>query len=188
MNRLSPLSLLQKHFGANDQALRTVYQHSLAVARKAVAIARTQPRPGIDLAFVEEAALLHDIGVCLVHAPDLNCFGPAPYIRHGIIGREILEAEGLPRHAMVCERHIGVGLTVQDIEIQKLPLPPREMAPVSDEEQIVALADLFFSKRRGELSREKSIAEVRRSLGKFGAQKVAIFNQWIDTYRLLPGS
>ena len=30
---------------------------------------------------------------------------------------EILEAEGLPLHALVCERHIGVGLSVRDIEV-----------------------------------------------------------------------
>ena len=36
---------------------------------------------------------------------------------------KMLDSEGLPQHALVCERHIGVGLTMEDIRLQKLPLP-----------------------------------------------------------------
>jgi uncharacterized protein len=180
---LKPLALLEKYFGANYEAFDTVYEHSRAVADKALSIAKRQHLP-LDLRFIEEAALLHDIGVARIHAPSMHCFGNKPYVCHGIIGREILEAEGLPRHAMVCERHIGVGLTVEDIARQKLPLPSREMAPVTDEEHIVTLADLFFSKRKGELTREKSVDEVRHALGKFGAEKVVTFDAWLARFSL----
>ncbi|GFO69716.1 HD family phosphohydrolase [Geomonas limicola] len=181
---MSPYTLLEKHFGANRTGCELVYRHSRMVADKALAIARHNADQPLDLGFIEEAALLHDIGVARVHAPKLNCFGHAPYICHGILGREMLEAEGLPRHALVCERHIGVGLSVEDIAAQKLPLPPREMAPTCREERIVTLADLFFSKRPGELEREKSLAEVRADLFKFGPHKVAILEGWLR--ELLP--
>lgn len=183
---MNPLALLEKHFGANRVALDIVYRHSQMVADKALAIARGARSQGLDLAFIEQAALLHDIGVARVYAPQLHCLGQAPYICHGIIGREILEAEGFPLHALVCERHIGVGLSVSDIASQGLPLPDREMSPVSTAERIVALADLFFSKKGGDLEREKSLSQVRGDLLKFGPNKVIIFETWLR--ELLPGA
>jgi uncharacterized protein len=184
---LDPYALLEKQFGANRAGLEIVYRHSRMVADKALAIAQGAQVPGLDLGFIEEAALLHDIGVCRIHAPMLHCFGKTPYICHGIIGREILEAAGLPRHALVCERHIGVGLSARDIAHQKLPLPEREMSPVTPSERIVALADLFFSKKVGGLEREKSASRVRQDLHKFGPEKVAIFERWLCEFRLAPG-
>lgn len=182
---LDPAALLEKHFGANRAAFEIVLAHSRTVADKALAIARTRPQlDRRDLDFIEEAALLHDIGVCAIHAPKLGCFGSAPYICHGIIGRGILEAEGLPEHALVCERHIGVGLTASDIALQGLPLPEREMAPVTLCERIVALADLFFSKKEGELTLEKSADRVRSDLARFGAEKVVIFDRWLREFDL----
>lgn len=181
---MNPIALLEKHFGDNRAGFEIVCRHSRMVADKALAIASSAPHHELDLGFIEEAALLHDIGVCGVHAPKLNCFGSAPYICHGIIGRNILEAEGLPLHALVCERHIGVGLTALDIALQQLPLPEREMAPVSSCERIVALADLFYSKKGGELDREKSAAQVKSDLLKFGQDKVLIFENWLSDFGL----
>jgi len=182
---LNPVALLEKHFSDNKPAFEIVYRHSRMVADKALSIANCATNAdGLDLRFIEEAALLHDIGVCGIHAPKLHCFGSEPYICHGIIGRKILEAEGLPRHALVCERHIGVGLTAQEIANQRLPLPEREMSPVSRCERIVALADLFYSKKQGELESEKSAAQVRCDLLRFGEEKVAIFERWLSDFAL----
>ena len=79
----------------------------------------------------------------------------------------------------MCERHIGVGLTGEDITAQNLPLPVREMVPISLEERIICFADLFFSKRPGELHLEKTVDEVRKNLGTFGKGKVALFEAWL---------
>jgi uncharacterized protein len=185
---LTPHALLEKHFSGNDAARAIVYLHSRMVADKAVAIAKNAGLNEVEIRFIEEAALLHDIGVCRIHAPKMHCFGNAPYICHGIIGREILEAEGLPQHAMVCERHIGVGLSAEDIVNQRLPLPRREMSPQTMPERIVALADLFYSKKVGELELEKSHEQVREDLGRFGAEKVVIFENWLSDFRLLAGA
>ena len=179
-------ALLEKYF-TSPTALEIVLQHSRLVVTKALRITDSLGRPDIDRRFIEEAALLHDIGVSRVNAPDIGCRGHEPYIRHGIIGREILEAEGLPRHALVCERHIGVGLTIGEILKQGLPLPEREMSPITVEERIVCFADLFYSKSPGFIAVEKTFAKVRNSIGKFGEEKVRIFDSWLREFDISPG-
>jgi uncharacterized protein len=177
-------ALLKKYF-IDQSALAIVLEHSRLVAARTREVAETLAAP-VDLQFVEEAALLHDIGVSRVHAPKMFCYGSLPYICHGLAGREILEAEGLPRHALVCERHIGVGLTAEDIRQQKLPLPARDMVPLSLEEEIICFADLFYSKNPDSVAVMKSRDEVRASLGKFGGEKITIFDRWYA--RLCPAT
>jgi uncharacterized protein len=174
------ITLLKKHF--NSAAFAIIYEHSQMVATKALHIARNIGSPLPDLQFIEEAALLHDIGVSCVHAPHSHCRGSAPYICHGILGRQILENEGLPRHAMVAERHIGVGLTVKDIHEQRLPLPLRDMSPLTVEEKIVCFADLFYSKKPGQLTAEKSTGDIRAGLERFGTHKTDIFDEWVAKF------
>jgi len=177
---MNPETLLQKYC-TTTEAYDAILLHGRMVAGKARAVAR---RLGdrLDLQFIEEAALLHDIGVALVQAPHIGCHGDEPYIRHGIIGREILEREALPRHALVCERHIGVGLTTADIAAQNLPLPPRDMVPESTEERIICFADLFFSKKPDKLRIEKPVDKVRSGLARFDPAKVVIFDRWLAEF------
>ncbi|BCR04629.1 HD family phosphohydrolase [Desulfuromonas versatilis] len=175
---MNPLALLEKYYPPGSQGHAILLEHSLAVAAKAEAIARRLGPQLVDADFVREAALLHDIGICYTSAPELGCNGALPYLAHGYKGRELLEAEGLPRHALVCERHIGVGLTAEEITSQELPVPPRDMLPLSVEEQIVTYADLFFSKDPAAGHRERQAERVRESLARFGAEKVAVFDGW----------
>ena len=42
-----------------------------------------------------------------------------------------MRKEGFPRHALVCERHTGAGMSLQSIIDQQLPVPHRNMVPVS---------------------------------------------------------
>jgi uncharacterized protein len=177
-------TLLYKYF-SEAAARELVLEHSRLVAAKALALARiSAAAASLDVRFIEEAALLHDIGVSQTYAPGLGCFGSHPYIRHGIIGREILEAEGLPRHALACERHIGVGLTAADVTRQGLPLPVRDMTPVTAEEKLVCLADLFYTKKPDRVREEKSLAAIRLDLAKFGEEKVAILDGWLTAFNL----
>lgn len=169
--------LLEKYF--TGAALADIAGHGRVVADLALEVSLNLSLTEHDRSFVEEAALLHDIGVCRTHAPKLGLHGEQPYIKHGIIGRDILELEGLPRHALVCERHIGVGLTTGDIISQNLPLPLRDMIPLSLPEQIICFADLFFSKNPGRITSRKSPAQVRKKLAGFGEHKLQIFDTWI---------
>ena len=172
--------LLGKYF--RGDALAIIAGHGRVVADLAVEVCHRLGLAEHDRRFVEEAALLHDIGVCRIHAPKLGLHGKQPYIMHGIIGREILEHEGHPLHALVCERHIGVGLTIADIISQNLPLPQRDMTPLSLPEQIICFADLFFSKNLGRISQRKSPEQVRNKLGSFGDHKVQIFDEWMGLF------
>lgn len=181
--RMKPEEILAEHF--SPLALAIIIEHSRCVAEKALQIAAGSPfADSLDKTFIEEAALLHDIGVSMTDAPALDCHGKSPYICHGILGREILEKAGLPRHALVCERHIGVGLTVADIIAQDLPLPHRDMLPISNEEKIIACADLFYSKKKMDLSSEKSLEMIKRNLTKFGSDKVAVFEGWLKEFSI----
>ncbi len=176
---MNPLEIIDKY--CKEEELRHILLvHSRAVADKALAIARNHPELQADEQFIEEAALLHDIGIVRVNAPAIACVGEEPYICHGILGAEILRAEGLERHALVCERHTGTGLTLQQIIAQQLPLPHRDMQPVSIEEQIICFADKFFSKTR--LESEKSVEQARRSLEKFGEEGLVKFDAWCTCF------
>ena len=180
---MKPEDLLAEHF--SPLALPIIVEHSRCVAKKALQIARGCPlADSLDMTFIEEAALLHDIGVSQTDAPALDCHGSHPYICHGVLGREILEKAGLPRHGLVCERHIGVGLTVEDIIAQGLPLPHRDMVPLSSEEKIIACADLFYSKKKMNLSVEKSLEKIKSNLAQFGSAKVAVFEGWLQEFSL----
>lgn len=172
-------SILQKYC-KDDKQLHILVTHSRAVADKALEIARRHPELGADEAFIEEAAMLHDIGIVGVNAPAIACTGTEPYICHGILGAEILRREGMERHALVCERHTGTGLTLQQIVEQQLPLPHRDMQPQSIEEQIICFADKFFSKTR--LDTEKSVEQARRSLEKFGEEGLVKFDAWCERF------
>ncbi len=170
------IELLGRYF--KDETLAIVIGHGRSVADFALEVCHRLCLAEDECRFVEEAALLHDIGVCRVHALKLGLYGEHPYITHGIIGREILEKENLPLHALVCERHIGVGITVDDIIQQNLPLPHREMVPLSLAEQIICYADLFFSKKPGKLQERKSAERVKDKLTGFGEGKIQIFDAW----------
>lgn len=152
---------------------RILITHSELVARKALeCIDRLDLE--IDRDFVAEAAMLHDIGIYRCNAPDIECRGSLPYICHGVEGRKILENEGLGRHALVCERHTGAGLTVEDIKSQNLPLPTRDMTPQSMEEKIICYADKFYSKS-GDIYAEKPIEKIIMSMKRFGPAALSRF-------------
>lgn len=171
---MNPLEIITKYYPLDNELRRLLLTHSEMVARKAREVALASGRNDIDMDFLHEAALLHDIGIFLCDAPDIFCTGFEPYIRHGILGADIMRKEGYPRHALVCERHTGAGLTIEDIERQNLPLPHRDMCPQSIEEKIVCYADKFYSKS-GDLTCEKSLEKVETSMARHGTDVLRRF-------------
>ena len=178
---MNPTKLIEKHCGNNATAFRVISEHGRRVADKALAVADAVKHLKPDPAFIAEAALLHDIGILFTDAPKLGCFGNHPYVCHGILGRVLLEKEGYPRHALVCERHVGVGISAEDVVKQKLPVPVRDMQPQSVEEQIICYADKFYSKNGG-ASEEKTTAEILNTLQRYGADKVQRFKAWMALF------
>lgn len=175
------------HFFPQDdnRELRDILTtHSRSVAEEAVAICRRHPELGADEQFVYDAAMLHDIGIARCDAAGIHCHGTEPYIRHGLMGAQMLREyveEHMPGtditpYARVCARHTGTGLTAKAIREQGLPLPEQDLTPETIEEQIVCYADKFFSKTRPD--RRKTVEHAERSLEKFGADGVEVFRKW----------
>ena len=72
---MNPLDIIAKYYPVGSEAYRILVIHSRSVADKALAIARMHPEMNLDLTFVEEAAMLHDIGIFRCNAPDIDCHG-----------------------------------------------------------------------------------------------------------------
>ena len=169
-------SIIDKYYPEDNELRHILMVHSRSVADKALAIVDKHPEFHADRQFVEEAAMLHDIGIFRCDAPGIHCHGTEPYICHGPIGAELLRAEGFPRHARVCERHTGAGLSLREIEEQNLPVPHKDLLPETIEEQIICYADKFFSKTR--LTTEKTLEQATRSLYNFGTEGAERFIGW----------
>jgi uncharacterized protein len=117
----------------------------------------------------------------------LGCHGDRPYVCHGVLGRELLERIGLPRHALVCERHVGAGLEREEIHRRSLPLPDRDMRPESIEEILVCYADKFFSKNAPHPERSRTVAQARRMVAGYGAAQRDRFDGWARLFESDPG-
>ncbi len=173
--------IINRFYKPNSKAWVILTEHSKAVRDFAITIAQQHPELNADTQFVSEAAMLHDIGIFYTNAPSLFCFGDKPYICHGYLGRELLEREGFPRHALVCERHTGTGLSLEEIIKQNLPIPHRDMLPVSIEEQIICFADKFFRKSK-ELTKPQKTDRVRNNLLKHGKSQLNRFDRWLEMF------
>ena len=174
-------SIIDKYYPSENELRRILLLHSRQVADRCLLIAKKHPELRLDKEFLEEAAMLHDIGIFRCNAPSIHCFGTEPYICHGYIGGQILRDEGLVRHALVCERHTGTGLSREQIERQNLPLPlDRSYEPDVMEEQVVCYADKFYSKSH--IDHERSVVETAQSLEKFGPEGVRKFLKWVDLF------
>lgn len=176
IRRVSVEQIIGHYFKSGSEAERILIAHGEAVAAKAEKAARRFPEVDTDFNFLYEAAMLHDIGMTGTYVPSLDCYGQSPYIHHGIIGRRFLEGEGLPRHALVCERHFLTGVSREDILREGMDLPVRDMLPESWEEKLICYADCFYSKKPGRLKVEKSPEEVLRKLPDFCKP---VFRQWL---------
>lgn len=160
------LSLICKYYPEDDELRRVLLKHSRQVADRCLAICKKHPELPVETQFVEEAAMLHDIGIRWCNAPSIHCFGEEPYLRHGQIGAELLRKEGFERHARVCERHTGTGLP--------------GLEPETLEEQLVCYADKFYSK--SDVDHVRSVLEVAQSLEKFGHDGVVKFLHWAEQF------
>lgn len=177
---MNPYNIIEKYYTPGSDLYNILVKHSEAVRDKALSLARRHPELNLDLDFIAEAAMLHDIGILETDAPGIKCFGTHQYIEHGYLGAEMMRKEGYPRHALVCERHTGTGLKLTDIITRELPVPHRELCPVSLEEQLICYADKFFSKTR--LDSEDSYERVKKKMQKWGNESVEQLRIWQEKF------
>lgn len=178
---INPLEIIEKYYPKGSEAHTVLVEHSINVREKALEVAKRHPEFNLDTQFIAEASMLHDIGIFMCDAPRIHCHGSHHYIQHGYLGADLLRSEGLPRHALVCERHTGVGLSLDIIQKNRLPLPHRDMLPVSLEEQVICYADKFFSKTQ--LDEEHSLERIRIYLSRHRESDTERFNKWHALFR-----
>ena len=165
------LALHEKHAPA-AAALEAVYTHCVIVCEIAEQL-HARSGQGGDLAVVRAGCLLHDIGVYRLYGAG-GVLDDAHYIRHGVLGEELLREEGLPEAlCRFAAHHTGVGLRRQDVVRQKLPLPLRDYLAETPEETLVMYADKFHTKSAPPrlLTGDAYAAYVRR----FGEHQAAAF-------------
>lgn len=127
----------------------------------------------LDVDLVRAGALVHDVGVHLL--------GDAPYLRHGVLGEELLRGLGWPeRLSRFCAHHTGVGLTRADVIDQGLPLPVADYLAETPEERLVMYADKFHSKTTPPVF--VSAATYRESVRRFGPDHADRFDALRATF------
>jgi len=178
---MNPIDILADTYGRRSKAFKILVAHGKQVAEKALMAAEQVSHFNPNLDYIEKAAMLHDIGILHTNSPGLGCRGKHPYICHGILGRELLEKIGLPEYGLICERHVGVGISADDVRQFKLPLPARDMLPITIEEQLICYADKFFSKN-SKKAKQKSVEQITRSLTRYGADKARRFQNWVEMF------
>lgn len=154
--------IIDKYYPEGTRLRDIFMRHSRQVADLALDINRRRGL-GLDPDTVETAAMLHDIGIFKTDADGIDCHGTEPYIRHGILGAELLRREGMPEEiARIAERHTGAGITADDIRSMHLPLPEGDYTPQTLLERLICYADKFYSKTR--LDSAKPLDSVRASM------------------------
>lgn len=167
--------IIDKYY-PEGSALRDInLRHCRSVADLALKI-NSDRRLGLDPEKVETAAMLHDIGIFLTDADGIQCFGTEPYIRHGILGAELLRREGFSEEiSRIAERHTGAGITADDVRSMNLPLPEKDFMPETLLERLICYADKFYSKTR--LDSAKSLDRVRQSMLRHSPETLARFDK-----------
>ncbi len=159
------LELYDKYYPKGTKAREILEKHSASVTDLALKI-NVSLNLGLDEVQVKTAAMLHDIGIFLTDAEGIDCHGSEPYLRHGILGADLLRKEGFPEWcANVAERHTGAGISADDIACMNLPMPlDRNLMPTTLLERLICYADKFYSKS-GDMKR-KSLERVCISMTK----------------------
>lgn len=171
------MKIIFENYPEKSIAFKYYYTHCIKVTELALKIIDQNKHLKINKEIVTFGAMLHDIGIIQTDAPEIGCFGKYPYIAHTYLGREMLEQEGLYDIAPICERHIGVGLTKEDIIKADFPLPHRDMIPISLEEKLICYADKFYSKSDKHLTIPRSVEKIRKKMLKYGEDKIRKFEE-----------
>ncbi|MDX6744006.1 HD domain-containing protein [Actinocorallia sp. A-T 12471] len=168
---------LHEKYAPTPEAFESVYRHCVIVCEIAEQLVPHSPEP-VDMALVRAGCLLHDLGVYRLYRDGAVDYGQ--YIRHGVLGHEILREEGFPEElCRFCSCHTGMGVTRADVTRQALPIPVADYVPATPEELLVMYADKFHSKSTPPtfVSPETYAARVAR----FGDDKVARFHHLRET-------
>lgn len=165
---------LHKKYAPTEAAFKLVFTHCQIVwdlAQQFIA----SSHPNLDVEFVRTACMLHDIGVYLLYLPNGEV-DHANYIKHGVLGHELLAAEGFDQSiCRVASCHTGVGISAREIVAEKLPLPVADYNAITTEERLVMYADKFHTKTTP--PKFMTANTYAAQLSRFGASKVLRFRE-----------
>lgn len=182
---MDALALIENFYTPGTALYKVLVDHSRIVTEKSLEIAHTLTYLKPDLEFIKKAAMLHDIGIFLTKAQSIDCNGDAPYICHGYLGRKLLDEQGLPpEYGLVCERHTGAGITKENILSNNLPLPQRDMVPMSIEEKIICVADKYHSKSPKLADKKITTLQIIEELEKINKDHGKRFSVWAEKFNL----
>ncbi|MFJ6943285.1 HDIG domain-containing metalloprotein [Streptomyces wuyuanensis] len=134
----------------------------------------------VDVDLVRAGCLLHDIGVYRLYDAR-GRLDQANYVRHGLLGHELLESEGFAEPLRrFCSCHTGVGLSKADVEAQGLPLPSADYVAVTVEERLVMYVDKFHSKTTP--PKFVTADSYAAYVGRFGEDKTAVFEGMVARF------
>jgi uncharacterized protein len=156
---------LHKEFAPSESVCDMVFQHGQIVYEIAQQLVASR-KLVLEHELVRAGCLLHDIGAyAFIDAQGV--FDETNYIRHGVVGAQMLRSKGLPEVlCRIAERHTGVGITAEEIRRTGLPLPEQDFTAESLEERLVMYADKFHSKP----PRFNSFAQYVAHAAKFGQE------------------
>jgi uncharacterized protein (TIGR00295 family) len=176
MDEKEAVALLKK-YAPDTKTFQIVYQHGKAVQNAALVIAKEIHEQGhtVDLDVIAVGSILHDIGR-FWYPP-----GKKDEIKHGVKGAEILRKEGHCQLARIAERHIGVGLTKEEIRRQHLPLPEKDFVPETIEEKIITYADNLIAGDR--IATVREVIEHYRQFGPRSLKRAIALHNEIERLR-----
>jgi uncharacterized protein len=164
--------VLHEKYAPTPEALDPVYTHCQIVCAIAEQL-HARSGADVDIDLVRAGSLLHDIGVYRLY-DDVGQLDHANYLRHGVLGHELLLEEGFSEEiCRFASCHTGVGLSREDVIRQGLPLPPADYLAETGEEKLVMYADKFHRKTTPPVFLTTGAYEA--GLRRFGAEKVAAF-------------
>lgn len=163
---------LHAQYAPSREAFELVHDHCRIVGELAErVIARNKLDVDVDL--VRAGSLLHDIGVYRLDG--------SSYIRHGVLGYELLRELGFPEAlCRICSHHTGVGLSREDVVRQELPIPVGDYLAETVEEEVVMYADKFHSKTSPPAF--VTAADYQAAVLRFGADKGQRFAELVARY------
>jgi uncharacterized protein len=176
------IEALHKKYAPTTEVFDLVFTHCRIVCAIAEQLMQAHGVP-VDHDLVRVGCWLHDIGVYPLFDEKGKEREDLHYITHGTKGESILKNEGFPEAIWrFASHHTGVGLSRHDIVSQNLPLPPADYEAATPEERLVMYADKFHSKTDPPYF--NSYDWYRHSVAKFGADKVAKFEQLAEEFGL----
>jgi uncharacterized protein len=171
---------LHERHAPSPDVFDLVYTHCRIVWQIAELILIRRGDPAVDADLVRAGCLLHDIGVYRLYDAT-GTLDHANYIRHGLLGHELLRDAGLPEAVCrFCSCHTGVGITRDDVTRQRLPIPAGDYVAETEEERLVMYADKFHSKSSP--PKFVTAAGYTVAVRRFGEDKADLFAAMVRRY------